>query len=248
MNDKDSVSSAAGRQSGRAGLAVLALLAGLALGAVGARYWFQSEASAQYNAMKQGMQAELDTSRSELAAARAQADALAGQLVVEESTRKGLEASLQALQSELGQTRDQLAFYDQLLPPGPKGAISIRALEVERLGPTLQFRALLMRNAQDDSPFSGRMQFVASGKQDDGQEAKITLKAVMAPGASETESDAARESAVDTGEFALNFDEFQRAGGLLGIPPGFTPQAVTLNVLEGNTVRVSHTVNLSADD
>src|SRR5690606_7320917 len=107
-------------------------------------------------------------------------------LVVEESTRKGLEASLQALQSELGQTRDQLAFYDQLLPPGPKGAISIRALEVERLGPTLQFRALLMRNAQDDSPFSGRMQFVASGKQDDGQEAKITLKAVMAPGASET--------------------------------------------------------------
>src|SRR3546814_19832949 len=92
--------------------------------------------------MRQSMQTELDTRSSELAGARAEADALEGKLAVEESTRKGLEASLQALQSELGRARDQLAFFDQLLPPGPKGAVSIRALEVEHLGPTLQYKEL----------------------------------------------------------------------------------------------------------
>ena len=248
MSHKDAVASSPPRQRGKAGLVVLGLLLGLALGAVGARYWFQSEASRQYSAMKQHMQLELDNSQGELTGARAQVDALIGQLVVEESTRKGLEASLQATQAELGRARDQLAFFDQLLPPGPKGALSIRALEVERIGPTLQYRVLLMRNAQDDAPFRGHMQFVASGKQSDGTAAKITLKPVLAPGVAETGPDATHEAAVDSGEFALSFDEFQRGGGLLSIPDGFTPQTVTLNVLEGNKLRVSRTVNLPVND
>ncbi|MDS1140387.1 hypothetical protein RE432_08050 [Pusillimonas sp. SM2304] len=248
MSNKDSVASVPPRKKGKAGLLVLGLLAGLVLGAAGARYGFQSEASRQYGAMKQHMQRELDSSQDQLAGARAQVDALLGQLVVEESTRKGLEASLQATQAELGRARDQLAFFDQLLPPGPKGAISIRALEVERIGPTLQYRVLLMRNAQDGAPFRGHMQFVAKGKQQDGAQAEVTLKPVLAPGAAETVADAGGQAAVDTGEFALSFDEFQRGGGLLSIPDGFTPQAVTLNVLEGNKLRVSRTVDLSGGD
>jgi len=32
----------------------------------------------------------------------------------------------------------------------------------------------------------------------------------------------------------------------LSIPPGFIPKAVTLNILEGETVRASRTVNLAA--
>src|SRR3546814_7990669 len=59
---------------------------------------------------------------------------------MEESTRKGLEATLQASQTELGRARDQLAFFDQLLPPGPTGAIGIRALDIVQLGPTLQYK------------------------------------------------------------------------------------------------------------
>lgn len=250
MSNKDSVAhevqaSSSSRQSGGKLLAVLALLAGLTVGAVAARYWFQSEASQQYNSMRQSMQTELDTRSSELAGARAEADALEGKLAVEESTRKGLEASLQALQSELGRARDQLAFFDQLLPPGPKGAVSIRALEVEQLGPTLQYKVLLMRNAQSDALFTGDMQFMASGTQADGKEAKIILKAVLAPGAPDS---TAEDAVADTGKFTLSFDEFQRANGLLGIPQGFVPKSVTLNVLEGKNIRVSRTVKLSAAD
>lgn len=243
MSQQHSAAGTTPRQRARAGVFVLGLLLGLLGGALGARYWFQSEASRQYTTMREQMQRELDKRHSELIGARAQVDAIAGQLVVEESTRKGLETSLQSVQAELGHARDQLAFFDQLLPPGPKGAVSIRALEIERLGPTLQYRVLLMRNAQNDDLFKGHMQFRASGTWQDGKSEKITLKAVLAPGAADTASQANAVAAAD-GEFALSFDEFQRGSGLLGLPEGFTPKTITLNVLEGNKVRVSRTVNL----
>ncbi|NYT84056.1 DUF6776 family protein [Pollutimonas harenae] len=250
MSNKDSVVhegqvSSPTRPSGGKLLAVLALLVGLVAGAVAARYWFQSEASQQYNSMQQQLQSELDTRNSELEGARAKADALEGKLMVEESTRKGLEAGMQTLQSELGRVRDQLAFFDQLLPPGPKGSVSIRALEVERLGPTLQYKVLLMRNAPDDALFTGSMQFMANGTQADGKEAKIILKAVMAPGMREPDT-AAAEEAVDVSKFSLSFDEFQRVNGLLDLPQGFVPNSVTLNVFEDKKIRVSRTVKLPA--
>src|SRR3546814_12699373 len=93
---------------------------------------------------------------------------------MEESTRKGLEATLQASQTELGRARDQLAFFDQLLPPGPKGAIGIRALDIVQLDPTLQSKVLLRRNVQDDKPVVGFMHFVAPGVKK-GKRVKLVL-------------------------------------------------------------------------
>lgn len=219
-------------------LEVPALLAGLVLGAAGALYWAGNASQPQIEAQAQQLQAELTNHRIELAQVRAQLDALTGRLVMEESTRKGLETTLQATQAELGQARDQLAFFDQLLPPGPKGAISIRALDIERLGPTLQYKVLLMRNAQDDTPFKGHMQFVAAGVQQ-GKPVKITLHPALAPGSADSASPEA------TG-LDLSFDQFLRSGGLLSVPEGFTPQVVTLNILEGGTLRVSRRINLPA--
>lgn len=220
----------------------MGLLFGLALGIAGARYWLGTEAQQQFAGYRAQTTEELSKSRAAAAQAYAEVDALVGQLVVEESTRKGLEARLDSTQTELGRAREQLAFYDQLLPPGPKGAISIRALDIEQLGPHLQFRVLLMRNAQDDSVFTGRMQFVANGIQS-GKAVKITLKAAqMAADGSST------AAAPDSDGLDLGFDRFQRSGGLLSLPPDFIPRTVTLNILEADQVRVSRTVNLAATD
>lgn len=220
--------------------ALFFLVSGLVAGGIAGRYWFNNEASQQYAAIQAQMQANLDQVRVDLARTQAELDAVHGSLVLEESTRKGLEATLQATQLELGKARDQLAFFDQLLPPGPKGAISIRALEIERLGPNLQYRALLMRNGPEGAPFSGTMQFMAKGLQN-GKSVKMELHAALAPGLSTVGSAAAPADGL-----ALSFDQYQRSGGLLSVPQGFEPQTVTLNVLEGNSVRVSRTVNLSA--
>ncbi|NYT63426.1 hypothetical protein H0A66_14005 [Alcaligenaceae bacterium] len=219
------------------------LLLGMVLGGLSGKYWIKGQASQQYAAASHDLQALLQESRAGLEQAHTQLAALQGQLAVEVSTRKGLEASLQAAQAELGRAHDQLAFFNQLLPPGPAGSISVRALDIEQLGPTLQYKVLLMRNGAEGKPFKGLMQFVAKGSRQ-GKTVKIELQAATLP----ANGAAVSSSTATVNGLELNFEQFQRSGGLLSLPEGFTPQTITLNVLEGDTVRLSRTVNLPAAD
>lgn len=189
----------------------------------------------------------------ELAVVRGQLDeamntmaAFEGRLAVEESTRRGLEKSLRTMQSELGQAQDTIAFYEQLMPPGPKGAVSVRALDIERAGPNLKYRVLLMRSGSNGEPFEGSLQFVASGRLN-GEEASLSLEPARLPGVldpipANVEDDARLEA------FPLSFDQFQRSGGLLNLPEGFEPESVTVNVMEGKVLRVSRSVDIPGQE
>lgn len=217
------------------------------------------------------MRGRLDESLNALAA-------LEGRFLVEESTRRGLETSLRTAQAELGRAQDTVAFYEQLMPPGPGGAVSVRALDVERAGPHIRYRLLLMRSGSNDKPFQGALQFRAVGRLN-GKETSVELQPITVPDAgavpaakpsesaarpgaeSATESVAepaappgaapvaepvADSSTANAGPLSLEFTEFQRSSGVLGLPPGFEPKSVTVNVLEGRTLRVSRSVELPA--
>ncbi len=223
-------------------LVVVALLLGLLVGGAAGRYLLHDQASEDFDAQRRQFMEQVQSAQSSLDSTRAQVAALEGQLMVEESTRKGLETSLQAAQAELGQARDQLAFFDQLLPPGPQGSISIRAFDIEQLGPALQYRVLLMRNSTDDTMFNGLMQFMAKGSLL-GETVKIALEPAQRPGNGELLAASSAPTEHANG-LEVSFEQFQRSGGLLSLPEGFTPYTVTLNILEGNTVRVSRSINL----
>src|SRR5690554_3059763 len=64
----------------------------------------------------------------------AEKESLQSQLAIENSTRRSLEETLQRVQGDLARTNERLAFYDQLLPPGPSGSVSIRALSIQPNG------------------------------------------------------------------------------------------------------------------
>jgi hypothetical protein len=216
------------------------LFLGLAVGGAGAAYWFNAAIGDQQFAEQRSLQHTLLRTQEELVSIRAQSDALGGRLAVEESTRRGLETSLQTAQAEIARVREQLAFFEQLLPPGPKGAISVRALDIERIGPNLLYRVLLQRSAQDEALFKGVLQFVARGIRD-GKEVKINLEAARSSGGPESVTS-------DTNGFTLAFEQFQRGAGLLTLPENFEPKSVTVNILEGNAVRASRTIQLPARD
>ncbi|MYN14113.1 hypothetical protein GSY71_13280 [Pusillimonas sp. TS35] len=253
-------SSASGSDVARAsrphrGWLVVALCVGLVVGGLAGRYAFEAQATRDYDALKQRLEGELLAVRAQLVESQAKADALSGSLLVEESTRKGLAASLEASQAELGRTREQLAFFNQLFPPGPKGAISVRAFDAELRGNTLHYRALFMRNASGGEPFEGRLQFVAQGRQD-GKAVKLTLAPARGrvpdpDAATGSDPGLASDPALDkmnAGELDLRFAEFQRSIGLLNVPDGFVPERLTLEVLEGDAVRARRTINISAGD
>lgn len=218
-------------------LVLLAVVLGGLAGVVGTNWWSRNNMDGAQQLEQ--LRHELSLSEGNLIQTQAKLDVVLANVAVEASTRKALETTLQNTQAELGQVRDQLAFFNQLFPPGPAGAVSIRALDIQQAGPNLQYRALLMRSGAIGTHFKGQMQFVAKGLQD-GKTVKIGLQAAH--------MDAPEETPLNDVGFPLDFDQFQRSGGLLSLPEGFIAQTITLNILEGSTVRVSRTVSLPAPD
>jgi len=226
---------------------LLALLIGAGAGYYAAASAGEETAAGRYRQLKSQFDVVIAQNRHDYQALQADMDGLRGQLLVEESTRKSLEAALQSTQDELGRARGQLAFFDRLLPPGPSGSVSIRALDFEPRGLTLLYKVLLMRNAPGGDLFAGQMQFVANGTLN-GKQVELTLEPATAQAAQEAATDVSDTEGDAAGQtpMALRFEQFQRSEGLLNMPAGFTPVSVTLNVLEGKTLRVSRSINLPA--
>ncbi len=133
--------------------------------------------------------------RSELEAERAQTvspfDQTQRELLTERAARLELEKILANIQLELGRTQDQLAFFEDLLPSSPNGALDIRAVDIEQHAEGLQYRVLLMRSGKTTKHFVGTLQFVAMGHcrgDVDASEQMVVLQPVLAeplPGGSE---------------------------------------------------------------
>ncbi|MBD9434015.1 hypothetical protein IB257_29115 [Achromobacter sp. ACM03] len=171
-----------------------------------------------------------------------QLDTADGELVIERAARQELETQLRTVQAEVGRVRDQLAFYEQLLPPGPEGSVDIRGVEIDRSGGGLRYKVLLMRSGRNGgSPFSGALRFQATGILK-GETVKVDLAPMQVK--AESGSVAIPGDSTPTSPLALQFDQYQRSQGILALPDGFVPESVTVSVLEGDTVRASRSVKL----
>jgi len=223
-------------------VAVIATVVGVGLGWGAANVLGQPQ-TAKVAAMRlEQAQQQAQQLSEQLTALQARYEALDGQLLVEESTRKSLESSLHAVQVQLHEAHERLAFFDQLLPAGPKGAVAIRGFDIVPLGPNLQYKAVFTRQSANNTPFKGHMQFLAEGQRN-GENVTEVLSSVIADspqGVSDTQAPAEQQTQEDS--FELLFDQFQRAEGVLAVPDDFSLQAVTLNVLEGNTVKASRRI------
>jgi hypothetical protein len=171
-----------------------------------------------------------------------------GDLMIERAARAELEKNLAIAQTELGRLKDSLAFYEQLLPPGPQGSIALRAVDLELKDHAISYRVLLMRSGKSGERFAGMLQFVAVGLER-GTETTYTLKPLhsrtaeaLSPPVDPRQADDRSDRATET--LRLEFEQFQRSQGLLALPDGFEPKSVTVQVLEGGIVLVSRRVDL----
>ena len=189
------------------------------------------------------MRVELEA---QLTASNAVAQQVRQELTIEKAARAELEKSLSTLQEELGRTKDHLAFYEQLLPPGPQGAIALRAVEFERQEQNLAFRVLLMRSGKPGERFNGRLQFVAHGTKD-GQEVTAVLQPsqrITSEGASKSPLNTVGAASQGEDSLKLSFDQFQRSQGVLAMPADFQPTSVVVSILSGEIVLASRKVDL----
>lgn len=176
---------------------------------------------------------------------QARSEQLRSELTIERSARAELEKNLKQLQLELGRTKDHLAFYEQLLPPGPQGSIAMRAVELERNGVNLNYRVLLMRSGKPGERVSARLQFVASGVLA-GKEVEVKLLPLQAvPDQNVASASLGSGAATEVADsLKLSFEQFQRSQGVLAVPADMKVKFVTVQVLDGDIVLASRRVDL----
>lgn len=184
----------------------------------------------------------------QLKLAQSRIDQAQNEVAIERAARTELEKTLAATQTNLGRLKDQLAFYEQLLPPGPQGAIDLRAVDLSlQQGRVLSYRVLLMRSGKAGERFSGRLEFEATGLEQGKVVTHILTPLQSAPPVTSVTQESQAKTLLtdaDPDSLKLDFEQFQRSQGLLALPAGFEPEQVTVRVLEGDIVLVSRRVDL----
>jgi len=233
---------------------LLTLVLGVACGAGAGLYYRNQPVSVMVDDVPQPPDvvvelAAIEQTQAENRFLRAQLDTAEGEIAVERAARKELEVQLRSAQDDLGQVRERLAFFEQLLPPGPGGVVDIRGAEVVRDGQGLSYRVLLMRNGPSEPAFKGSLRFQATGVLE-GKDVSLDLEPMQITpesgvDAAQSSPTAAAGSPVASDPLSLQFDKYQRSEGVLRVPDGFVPDSVVVSVLEGNTVRASRTIRLA---
>ena len=155
-------------------------------------------------------------------------NAAESQLNIERSVQSQLNRQIKTLESENIKLKDDLAFFESLLPTntGAEG-ITIRRFKVGMAEQgQLRYRLLLMQGGKLAPDFSGNYQLILTVVQE-GKSAIMTFP----------KSDA-------TDKFKLSFKHYQRVEGVLTLPEGATVKSVQIKVLERGAMRAQQSANL----
>jgi hypothetical protein len=163
------------------------------------------------------------------------ANAYEGELKVERAAQEQLMQQVRALEEESTRLKEDLAFYDSLLPAGKSDkGIVIRSFrlqpEDESQAQRMRFRLLIQQSGKADRDFVGSVQM----------EVRFTEKGgnfiYEMP-----ESDATPERAK---AFDLSFRHYQRLEGTFTLPTGAVAHSVLVRVLAAGETQTQQSFNL----
>ena len=154
-------------------------------------------------------QSVANISGSLLTAEKAAQDKMLGQI-------KKLEADNRAL-------RDDLGFFEKLLPAGGVESAAIRGLQAEVLSDQqLKWQVLVIQPVKDAPVFNGKLELTFNG----------------------TIGGKPWTTALPGGAQILQFRQYHRVEGVLDLPPLAVVKTVTAKVVEGTAVRSVQTIKL----
>ena len=144
-------------------------------------------------------------------------------LVAERAAKESLVAQVRQLEADNRSLREDLGFFEKLIPAAKTEGLAIRSLQAEVLaGLQLRWQVLVIQAARNAPEFNGRLELVLAGTQD-GQPWTQTQPPQGQP---------------------LQVKQYRRMEGVLDLPPNAVVKTVTARVLEGTTVRTAQTMAL----
>lgn len=137
-------------------------------------------------------------------------------LTAEKAAQDKMMSQIKQLELENRSLRDDLGFFEKLLPAGSTEVATIRSLQAELLSEMqLKWQVLVIQPVKNAPNFNGKLELTLNGTQA-GKPWVMTL-----PG----------------GAQALQFKQYHRVEGVLDLPPLAVVKTVTAKVIEGATVR-----------
>lgn len=156
-------------------------------------------------------------------------NAAESQLNIERSAQKQLAAQVQALEAENIRLKEDLAFFESLLPVNTGQGVAIRRLKAEMIAPNqLRYRLLVMQGGKGGRNFAGDLQFTVTVVQG-GKSAMMIFP---------------QGNSSETGKYKLEFKYYQRIEGILTLPEGAVVKTIQARVLEKGQIRAQQSANL----
>ncbi len=218
---------------------VVMLCVGAAIiGASWATYHFGSEFAGFRKSEIEGEMKRLNelTAKQEadLAEARKTLAVSDSQRKIESATYADLAKQVKSLSVENAALKDDLAFFQSLLPvPGKDDAVAINRfkLEPDAMPGEFRYRMLLVQGGQRPADFQGHIQLVITAQQG-AQKVVLTLPA---------ENDAKSQ------QYQLNFKSFQRVEGVFRVEAGTVVKNIQVRVYQNGarTPKLTQSVNIS---
>jgi len=160
--------------------------------------------------------------KSEAARLRSIASASESRLKIEQAAQQQLAGQVKALEDENNRLREDLAFFDTLIPAERRGdKVSILGFKVDRdvLPGEYRYRLLVLQGGKRDRPFAGSLQLIIE-VQRDGRNDMILM-----PNPADAGSAA----------FKLSFKYFHRVEGTFRVPAEVKVRAVQVRVMESGS-------------
>lgn len=165
------------------------------------------------------MRAEVVELREAQGRQQAQVNTLQSLQTAEQAAMDRLMVQMRQLETEICALRDDLGFFEKLLPVARNEGLVIRALQAEVLGGAQRrWQVLVMQPARNVPEFNGRLGLVLTG---------------MSHGKPWTETRAAEAQ-------PLRVCQYRRLEGSLVLPVEVVVTTVTARVMESAQVRATH--------
>ena len=209
----------------------------IALGFCAALALWASEFGRDIAGLESSSRERLAQSRAELAALRAELDVAieardkaqsiantSGTLLTSEKVAQDrLLAQNKQLEAENRVLRDDLGFFEKLIPSGGGGSITIRGFQADVSGGReLKWQVLVIQPMKNPGEFNGQLELSFSGLQ----------------------NGKAWTTSLPDGAVPLKLRQYGRLEGVLALPPQTVVRTATARVLEGAMVKASQSLKL----
>jgi hypothetical protein len=169
------------------------------------------------------LRTDVDKLRLERDKAQSFVNTSASLLTAEKAAQERLAAQIKTLEGENRQLRDDLGFFERLMPASGAEAVAIRGLSAEVVaGAQLKWQVLLIQAMKNPGEFRGRLEVKLAGTLA-GKPWTMEL-----PG----------------GPQPLAFRQYRRVEGMVDLPPQAVVKNVSARVTEGSVTRAVQSIPL----